>query len=272
MLVSGITSAQFTIWEDDFDDSDVSDWTFVDGDGDALKWFARTNIQVDENFAIIGGTHNVLGTYNIDMTTGAPLGIEQKNWAITPEMDLSFYGGSMQLIINAQKAIFDGTDNLYVYASTTDTNPGSFTQIGTIEITRDDMFADLFKDYVVDISQFVGQSKVYFAFLNAPTFVVGYEIDKVSITAATLGIDDVAAKKKIFLKQNPVENYLDLQLGDAVIAEGATIKIYNTAGMLVKESKYNNDTPVAVDNLQAGVYFLAIGNDSAVEKIKFIKK
>ncbi len=36
MLISGIASAQFTIWEDDFDDADVSDWTLVDADGLSL--------------------------------------------------------------------------------------------------------------------------------------------------------------------------------------------------------------------------------------------
>ena len=273
MLISGIASAQFTIWEDDFDDADVSDWTLVDADGDAVNWITRTNIQIDGNGAVADGTYKILGTYNIDMASGSPLGVEQKNWAITPEMDLSFYGGSIQLIVNAQKAIFDETDNLYVYASTTNTDIASFTQVGALNMirTNDNLLDVLFKDYVLDISQFAGKSKVYFAFLNSKTLNVGYEIDKVSITATSLGIDDIAGKNKTFLKQNPVENYLNLQLSDAVIAEDLKLKVYNTAGLLVKESKYN-EAGIAVDNLQSGVYFLVIENGKLTEKIKFIKK
>lgn len=271
ILISGIASAQFTIWEDDFDDADISDWTLIDADGDAVNWISRNNIQVDENGAIVGGTYNILGTYNIDMATGAPLGVLQENWAITPAVDLSFYGGGMQLILNAQKAIFDSSDNLYIYASTTNTDPGSFTLISTLELKRETQLDDLFKDYIVDISQFAGQSQVYFAFLNAPGFVVGYEIDKVLITAASLGLDDIKNGKTTILKQNPVEDYLQLQLNSKLNEEEITLKIYNTTGILVKETKYN-DSGILISNLSSGLYFLVVQEGNKTEKIKFIKK
>lgn len=271
MLISGIASAQFAIWEDDFDDAEASDWTFLDADGDAIKWITRTNIQIDGNGVVTNGTYKVLGTYNIDMASGAPLGVEQKNWAIMPAVDLSYYAGNMQLILNAQKAIYDGPDNLYVYVSTTDTDLKSFTQIGVLELTRVSSLDAEFKDYTLDISQFAGKTQVYFAFLNAPNFVVGYEIDKVSITATSLGLKDLQGKKEIALKQNPVENDLQLELDSTLNEEEIAVKIYNTAGVLVKESKYNK-TGITVGNLSVGVYFLVIEYGDAVEKIKFIKK
>ncbi|WP_166922412.1 T9SS-dependent choice-of-anchor J family protein [Flavobacterium poyangense] len=271
ILISGMASAQYAIWEDDFDDAEASDWTFLDADGDAKNWITRTNIQINENGVITDGTYKVLGTYNIDMASGAPLGVEQKNWAIMPEIDLSFYGGSMQLVLNAQKAIYDGPDNLYVYASTTDKDPKSFTQIGAIELTRATTLDAEFKDYTVDISQFAGKTKVYFAVLNAPNFVVGYEIDKVSITVASLGLKDVLGKKEIALKQNPVENDLQLELDSTINEEEITLKVYNTTGVLVKESKYNK-AGISISNLTAGVYFLVIKYGDAAERIKFIKK
>ncbi|RUT72236.1 T9SS C-terminal target domain-containing protein [Flavobacterium cupreum] len=271
MLVSGIASAQFTIWEDDFEDSDVSDWTLLDRDGDAVNWLARTNLQVDENYAVIEGTNKILGTYNINTETLESLGRTQNNWAIAPAVDLSFYSGGMQLIINAQKAIFDVTNNLYVYASVTDAAPDSFTQIATIEIKREDMLASEFKDFTVDISQFAGKSQVYFALVTAPDLAIGYEIDKISITAASLGLEDIQGKKATVVKQNPVKNYLQLQLSEALNAEDLAVKIYNTAGTLVKDTKYN-DSGILLDNLSSGVYYLVIEDGERVEKIKFIKE
>lgn len=271
MLVSGIASAQFTIWEDDFEDSDVSDWTLVDTDGDAVNWITHTNLQVDENYAPIEGTYKILGTYNINMETLESLGRAQQNWAIAPAVDLSFYSGGMQLILNAQKSIFDSSNNLYVYASTTDTAPGSFTQIATVEIKRVDELATEFKDYTVDISQFAGQSQVYFALVSPPDLVIGYEIDKISITAASLGLEDIQGKKATVLKQNPVKNYLQLQLSDALNAEDVAVKVYNTTGTLVKDTKYN-DSGISVDNLSSGVYYLILEDGEKVEKIKFIKQ
>jgi hypothetical protein len=271
MLISGIASAQFTIWEDDFEDSDLSDWTLVDTDGDAVNWITRTNLQVDENYAPIEGTYNILGTYNINMETLESLGGAQQNWAIAPAVDLSFYSGGMQLILNAQKSIFDSSNNLYVYASVTDTAPGSFTQIATVEIKRVDELATEFKDYTVDISQFAGQSQVYFALVSAPDLVIGYEIDKISITAASLGLDDIQGKKGTVLKQNPVKNHLQLQLSDTLNPENVSVKVYNTTGILVKDAKYN-DSGILLDNLSTGVYYLVLEDGERVEKIKFIKE
>ena len=47
MLISGIASAQFAIWEDDFDDAEASDWTFLDADGDAIT-VTPTSVMQDE--------------------------------------------------------------------------------------------------------------------------------------------------------------------------------------------------------------------------------
>lgn len=271
LFISGIANAQFTIWEDDFDDAEASDWILTDADGDGMNWVTRNNLQVDENGAISSGSYKVLGTYNIDLASGAPLGVEQKNWAIMPEIDLSYYAGSMEMVVNAQKAIFDGPDNLYIYASTTDTNIESFTQIGTLEITRESVTDAEFKDYIVDISQLVGKQKVYIAFVTTPNFVIGYEIDKISITAARLGLDDVDGKKKTYLKQNPVKDLLKLEIADTADTENLDLKIYNVSGVLVKKTKYNS-SGIAVNDLSSGLYFLVIEGEDSIQKIKFIKQ
>lgn len=273
MLISGIASAQFTIWEDDFNDSDVSDWILVDADGDGNNWISSMDWQIDVNNQTINGSYNILSSYNVNKATGLPFNVVQQNWAIAPEIDLSYYGTGIQLIVNAQPSILSGNQDIYVYASTTNTDITSFTQIGTLKMLRkSSRTGTAFADYTVDISQFAGQSKVYLAFLTTTKKnYVGLEIDKVSITATSvLGVDEVK-NVSTTLKQNPVEDYLQLQLGTSLNQEGVTLKIYNTTGILVKEAKYS-DSGILISNLSNGIYFLIVQEGNKTEKIKFIKK
>lgn len=272
IFIYGAASAQFTIWEDDFDDSDVSDWTFIDEDGDGSGWRTRNNIQIDENGAIVGGTYKILGDYSIELEYGQNLPGPQKNWAVAPAIDLSYYAGSMELNLTVQKAIYGAqTEDLYVYVSTTDTAPGSFTLVKNVNVTRGTMLDVEFNDYVVDISPYVGLSQVYIALLTPPSFSIGYEIDKMWITAQKLGLDDVEANGGSLLKQNPVKDYLQLYLSDSFNKEETKLKIYNTTGSFVQESKYN-EAGVQVGNLSKGIYFLVIEEGTKVRKLKFIKE
>lgn len=187
----------FTIWEDDFEDGDVSDWVLLDKDGNNSSWIARKNIQVDQNTgAVVGGTINILGTYNIDLSTGAPLEQVEKNWAIAAPINLSYYSGKIELVINAQTSIFGGSRDLLVYGSTSQ-DPATFKPLATIQLKRETTFDAEFKDYTVDISEYIGKTEVYISLVNENTTFIGYEIDKIWITAEGLienGISKKAAK------------------------------------------------------------------------------
>ncbi|QGK73427.1 hypothetical protein [Flavobacterium sp. SLB02] len=183
----------FTIWEDNFEDGDVSDWVLLDKDGNNSNWTARKNIQVDQSGAIINGTVNILGTYNIDLSTGAPLEQIEQNWAIMPPIDLTYYDGKIVLNITAQPSIYDGNHNILIYGSTS-TDPAEATLLGTILLTRGSTLdAAYFADYTLDISKFKGNDKVYISFLNENTNFVGYEIDKIWITAQGL-LENISKK------------------------------------------------------------------------------
>jgi hypothetical protein len=274
IMVTTISSAQFTIWEDDFDDADTSDWTLLDRDGNGSNWFARKNIQFDINTnAVIDGTIDVLGTYNIDLSNGGiPLGTNEDNLAISPALDVSFYSGKISLIINAQTSIYDDSQNLLVYGSTS-ADPASFTLLSTVLLERTAFDDAEFKDYKVDISQFKGETTVYIALGTIHSGFIGYEIDKISVTAESLlGVDDVEPQAQICrLNQNPVQESLQLQLGEQFQNEETSLKIYNSNGNLVKESPYKQEN-LSVSDLSQGIYFLIVTNNELSKKIKFIKK
>jgi hypothetical protein len=276
VMTSGIASAQYTIWEDDFDDSDATDWTLLDKDANGSNWLTRKNIQLDAGTgAIVDGTISVLGTYNIDFSNGSSLETEEDNLAISPAIDVSFYSGKINLILNAQPSVYDTNQDLLVYGSTS-ADPASFTLLRTItlERTAEAQEGTVFQDYIVDISQFSGKTAVYIALGNKlSNRFIGYEIDKISVTAESLlGIDDVELKTQVCkLKQNPVEENLQLELGEQFKNEETALKIYNVNGMLVKESPYKEEG-LAVDDLTHGIYFLLVSNNGISKKLKFIKK
>ena len=275
IMMTTIASAQFTIWEDDFDDADASDWTLLDRDGNSSNWFTRKNIQFDLNTgAIVDGTIDVLGTYNIDLSNGgAQLPTTEDNFAISPAIDVSFYSGKISLIINAQTSVYDSTQDLFVYVSTSP-DPASFTLLSTVTLERNSVEDALFKDYTVDISQFKGETTVYIALGTVRDLIFfGYEIDKISITAESLlGVDDVELESQVCrINQNPVQESLQLQLAEQFQNEETALKIYNSNGILVKESPYKPEN-LLVSDLPQGFYFLTVSNNGVSKKLKFIKK
>lgn len=276
VLITSISSAQVTVWEDDFDDADLSDWTLLDRDGDGINWIARKNINLDESgSAIVDGEYSILGNYLMDLNDLSTVVRLVENWAITPAIDLSQQSGkNVQLILNAQTSIYDTNQDLLVYGSTS-TDPDTFTLLGTVNLQRQTELEAEFKDYSVDISQFAGEAVVYLAVSNVADEnlnFIGFEIDKVSVIAGgNLGTGDHILDKNVsFLKQNPVKENLELQLAEQFQDDKTSLKIYNAAGNLVKETNYSEN--IAVDNLPQGLYFLLVTNDTNSQTIKFIKK
>lgn len=277
MALSMTASAQFTVWEDDFNDGDISDWTVLDLNADGQSWQANKELQINEAGApdIIIGQRAVLGAYNIDMTNGSPLGNGEPypfghEWVKSPAIDLSLYTGQTNLVINAQKAIYDGPDDLYVYVSTSPETE-SFELLSTINLARVSMADPEFADYTVDLTDYVGEEQVYIAFVTINNFFVGYEIDNVKIVASGIaGVKD-HNKNTITMEQNPVAETLKLKFADPSVSEGLNVQIFDVSGKIVKEAGYSEEG-VSVSSLAAGIYFVALNNGTATERLKFIKK
>jgi len=273
MLSSVIASAQFITWEDDFNDGEASEWTFLDVDGNTSKWSARKNLLTDPNTGeYIYGTSDVLFTSNLDFTTGTFFPNSENNWAITPVQDLSFYSGTIQLIINGQLSEFGGTsENVLVYASTSATMDSFLLNVPvTVALTRSVDQGEQFMEHIVDLSQYAGQQEVYIAIVKSGNFV-GVEINDIKITASDIAGVTAITKTATIIKQNPVTENLQLQLGSNVNADALNIAIYNVTGTLVKEAKYN-EAGIQVSDLAGGMYFAVLNDGNATEQLKFIKK
>lgn len=273
MTFSVVANAQFTIWEDDFEDGEVSDWTLIDQDGNSNNWMARKNIQYDNNTGgVFDGQVGVLGTYNFNLVDGSGFPGYDNNFAVSPAIDLSSYSGKITLNINGQPCVYSGNDFLMVYGSTS-TDPATFTLLGEINLIRLTAEDAEFADYSLDLSAFAtGKTAMHIALVNKDNSYLGLEIDNISVSADSfLSVEDVAGKTATIIKQNPVEETLQLQLGSAVTTDNLNVKIYNTTGVLITETQYH-EAGIEVSGLAKGLYFALIENDTAVEHIKFIKK
>jgi hypothetical protein len=131
-----------------------------------------------------------------------------------------------------------------------------------------------FTDFTIDISEYAGAGNtgVYFAIVNHETLLgTGLEIDYVRITATDIaGIENIN-RTVTKIKQNPVAETLQLQIGDSVNRNDLKLQVYNVSGMLVKETGYET-TGVRVSDLAAGMYFAILNDGIVTETLKFIKK
>ena len=170
------TTTTTDVFFDDFNDGDVSDWSFIDSDGDTNNWIPVT--LTDSGLG--AGDFSVLRSFSWVSSTGA---LTPDNWAITPAIDLTSVTGSLQLQwkIAAVDADWD-VENYTVYVATSNTitalqaSPTSFN-----ESTLDGI--NTLTTRTLDISSFIGQT-IYVGFRHhnvSDQFSI--ELDDVRVSA-----------------------------------------------------------------------------------------
>ena len=170
--------ARQTVWSDDFDDGDISDWT-------------------------TGGTNNTWGItsalsysspYSLTDSPGSDYLNDTDSWAIAPVINLSSYSGAkLEFQLNGESE--SDTDFLYVQVST-DLSDWTYQYI----LINDEFYYDgvngisgtLNGKATVDLGAYDGNSTVYirFRFTSYSTNTEdGWYIDDVKVTAASSTYD-----------------------------------------------------------------------------------
>ena len=170
------TTTTTDIFFDDFNDGDVSDWSFIDSDGDTNNWIPVT--LTDSGLG--AGDISVLRSFSWVSTTGA---LTPDNWAITPAIDLTSVTGSLQLQwkIAAVDADWD-VENYTVYVATSNTITAlQASSTSFNESTLDGI--NTLTTRTLDISSFIGQT-IYVGFRHhnvSDQFSI--ELDDVRVSA-----------------------------------------------------------------------------------------
>ena len=257
-------NAQSTVWSDNFDDEDISDWMLVDADDDGFNWGDQFQITNDEGEPVTG-----TGLISRSWQTVA---LTPDNWAISPAINLGNASG--EIMINwtdqAAAAAWD-EENYTVYAATSNTaaaleaSPVQFNEVypGTGE-------GEIF-ERTLDLSSFAGEETVYIAFRHHDSededFIL---IDDVVLTAETLGVANYSASR-FSISPNPATDVLTISNVDKlnithidiIDINGRTVKSFGSASEYMVQ--------INISDLAEGVYLLNIASDNGTITNKIIK-
>ncbi|WP_291122729.1 T9SS-dependent choice-of-anchor J family protein [Empedobacter sp. UBA7620] len=248
------SKAQVQVWQDNFNDLDISDWTLYDQDGDGNDW--------DVAQLTSGGAPSGTPILTSVSWNGAPL--TPDNWVVSPAVDLTNASGAITLkwSVFASDPEYN-LENYGVYVAT-ENSVEALTTAGEL-FTEFDLPSTL-TERTLDLSAFAGQT-IYIAFRHydvSDQFRIG--IDNVSVEAATLAVSE-ASKTKVSVYPNPTSDVLNIKSLENV----KSVEIFDLTGKKANIVILNNGV-VDVRNLAKGAYILKVNSDNGSTSHKFIKK
>ncbi len=258
-----LSYSQTTVFSDDFDDLDISDWTLIDADNDGNNW---TVVQIQDD------NGNPVGTPLLRSFSWLNGALTPDNYAISPAIDLSGYTGTIELHWEVMAVDPDwDAENYTVYVAT----GTSVSEILASTVTFNESTLDgvnTLTPRTLDISSLAGQSNVYIVFRHHNvTDQFSIEIDNVEVIASPnqaveqnnlsgfVHVYPTNASDKIFVNNHP----------DYPVSR---ILLYDLNGrkMNVLQTEINeNATALHISHLKAGIYMLEIesGELKTVKKI-----
>lgn len=299
VLLSQAAAAQSLVWSNSFDTpADLQGWTAHDLNNNGNGWVQGQNIYFNGTNALTYGTAGVL-RYSVSLVpTGNVVGFATENdWIISPPIDLQGASGTISLAayIGRQRTThFNVGRDLFIYVSTPQKPVPELAdfQAMTVDVDGNDMPSpysiiagtvanpfpnDLtqFNESIVDISAFAGK-KIYIGIWSnrkpSGNNLQNINIDEMAIYASTfLDTKDVKKKENLTkIEENPVKEFLQLQLNPSFKENMTAVSIYNVAGQKVLSAQYSRSFNVA--SLQSGMYIAEVSDGKTTEKLKFIKK
>ncbi len=260
-----ITFSQTTVWSDDFNDEDITDWTLYDEDGDSRNWGDVFQIN-DSNEEPVTPVSLISRSWQTDPLT-------PDNYAVSPLIDLTAASGLIELKYTTQVAaaswdqevlsVYIGTANdvisLLAATLTTTQTLGDETNSGTPVM------------HTLDLSSMAGQS-IYIAFRHHDCTDQDFvSVDDVSVEAETLSVEDIASNAKpSYLLTNPIKDDLKINLSDGFDFSTTQVHITDMKGKLVMTATYSET--INVSALQKGIYIINISDGINSENLKLIKK
>lgn len=132
----------------------------------------------------------------------------------------------------------------------------------SLEVMFNNYFDVAFFDYEFDLSEYAG-TDVQVAFQFVGMYGNTMEIDKFQVTAATLGVDDVAANDRV----RPVAT---VENGDILVEPcGAEfVDVYSANAGLVCRMNLNGTTVIGNSELSSGVYLLKFNEGTVLKVVK----
>ena len=184
-MIAGMTAmnAQTTIWSDDFEDQNISDWTLLDEDGDGFNF-----IPYDPSIAQ-NGEVNYMSSQSYDFDAGP---LTPDNWAVSPAIDITGMTNlNLAYLVGAQDPLY--ADETYtVYVSTGNTIADfEASDVFFSENIGDDPALGEMVPRELDLSSFDGETTIYLAFRHHDSEDMFYiNFDDVTVSGGEGGEPD----------------------------------------------------------------------------------
>lgn len=258
------TNAQTTIWSDDFNDVDISDWTLIDADGDGFNW--------GDMFTVNNEQEQPVTPVSLISRSWQGSALTPDNWVISPAIDLSSTSGTITLKWKVMAAAATWSlENYSVYASTGNTQDDFldssvvFTEIYPGGTSGEQLERSL------DLSSLEGQT-IYIAFRHHDCTNQDFlSIDDVEVIETTASVDSALAGS-FSVYPNPAKDVVNI--ANSISAEINTITIADINGRTVKQINVNGavDSQINIAELNAGVYFVNISSSEGSLTKKIVKQ
>ncbi len=255
-----------TLFEDDFADVDISDWTLVDADGDGQNWIA---VQFLDDFEEPNGAPLMVS----NSWNSVPL--TPNNYAISPAIDLTGQNGSTPLTLSWESVGIDpdfSNEKYSVYVATANTVEAMLASTVTFtEVVTDNGPGGLNNRYTktLDVTDFAGET-IYVAFRHhdvTDQFRLG--IGNVSVyVGAPVNIESHGIEGFTHMF-NPQTSVLTVNAATTL----SNITLYNTVGQVVLSKNLTfNQANVDLSGLGSGVYVVKVDGAGSTSSFKIALK
>lgn len=265
LFVASIGYSQTVIWEDDFNDEDISDWTLYDEDGDANEWFV---VQIQEEDGTPVNTP-VLRSASWSSLSGP---LTPDNYAVSPAIDLTGEDGTNTITLTWNVSAADAAwsdENYTVYVAT----ENSVSELTSSSISFNELVSDNgpagsenFYEKTLDLTSMAGET-VYVGFRHHDvTNVFTIEIDDVSVTTEPNASNDQ------FAAHNFKFYNTTYALGLSANTNIDTVEIFNTLGQKVGTHELDSmNSEINISNLASGLFIAKVSIGDSSETFKFVK-
>lgn len=247
-LSSFIIHAQVTVWSDDFNDEDLSDWTMIDSDGDGINW--------GDISAVGDGAGGFITPVSLISRSWQTVPLTPDNWAISPAIDLSNATApiTLEYITQVAAASWD-EENYSIYVGTVNDINVLINSTTTLTETLGDAGdTGTPTPHAFDISDFAGESEVYIAFRHWDCTDQDFlSIDDVTVKAQTLSVDEFALKNNIHVTCK------DKLVTISNLHGKANYNVFSLNGKSIIQGETALETQeINASNLESGIYIVEV--------------
>ena len=256
--------SQVTVWSDDFNDEDISDWTTTDSDGDGINW--------GDISAVGDGMGGFVTPISLISRSWQGTPLTPDNWVVSPAIDLSTATAPISLNWITQVAAQSWDQEKYsVHVGTSDDISVLVNATASMtEVLGDAGDTGTPTPHTLDLSALAGETTVYVAFRHWDCTDQDFiSIDDVTVEAQSLSIEEFTANT---FNHSYNKNTDKLTLESSSVPFN-NVDIFNIIGQrVINQTLTQSKEVIDMSNLKDGIYLVKVISQGQIQTIKILKQ